>query len=73
MIQDVVAADLNLALLLVCATLSLISALMCNRRQSCYSIPQSPPTLFNIEAKINKECQRMKGTVPWTHSIIVIL
>ena len=65
MIQDVVAADLNLALLLVCATLSLISALIRNRRQSWYSIPQSPPnSIFNIGAKINKECQRMKGTVP---------
>ena len=56
MIQDVVAADLNLALLLVCATLSLISALIRNRRQSWYLIPQSPLTLFYIEAKIKKEC-----------------
>ena len=56
MIQDVVAADLNLALLLVCATLSLISALKRNRRQSWYLILQSPPPLLNIEVKINKEC-----------------
>ena len=55
MIQDVVAADLNLALLLVCATLSLISALKRNRHQSWYLILQSTPPLFNIEAKIKKE------------------
>ena len=59
MIQDVVAADLNLALLLVCATLSLISALIRNRRQSWYLIPQSLPTLFYIEAKIKKNVKTL--------------
>ena len=64
MIQDVVAADLNLALLLVCATLSLISALIRNRRQSWYSIPQSPPNLFYIKAKIKKNVKGSRKLCP---------
>ena len=64
MIQDVVAADLNLALLLVCATLSLISALIRNRRQSRYGGPQSPLTLFYIEAKIKKNVKGSRELCP---------